>query len=52
LKNSYDTQYFDKFEEKEPWFIPEEKKPYKQRKDPVFVGYTFKRENNKTSHLL
>lgn len=44
VKNEIDTSNFDKFEEKEP-FYPEVTRRRKQRKDPNFVGYTYKQED-------
>ena len=40
VKNNYDVKYFEKFEPKEP-FYPD-KKNLKKRKDPEFIGYTYK----------
>ena len=40
VKNDYDTKYFEKFEPKEN-FYPDKKKLNK-RKDPEFIGYTYR----------
>ena len=42
LSAETDTSNFDNFEETEPFYPPLVKK--KQRKDPHFIGYTFKRD--------
>lgn len=39
-----DCSRFDKFNEEEPFYPPEDKKGKKQRKDINFVGYTYKKE--------
>ena len=44
LKNEYDTQYFEKFEEKEP-FYPKNQNKFK-RKDVEYVGYDFNKDNS------
>ena len=43
LASEVDTSNFDQFEETEPFYPPQVKK--KQRKDPHFIGYTFKRDD-------
>ena len=43
LKNEYDTKYFEKFEEKEP-FYPKKQNKFK-RKDVEYVGYDFNKDN-------
>lgn len=43
LSSDVDTSNFDQFEETEPFYPPQSKK--RSRKDPHFVGYTFKRED-------
>ena len=42
LVSEIDTSNFDNFEETEPFYPPQVKK--RQRKDPHFIGYTFKRD--------
>ena len=44
VKSEDDTTRFDKFEEEEPFYPPEEVKKRKQRKDINFVGYTYKKD--------
>jgi len=44
IKSEIDTSNFDKFEEKDPFF-PEVTRRRKQRKDPNFIGYTYKQED-------
>ena len=39
-----DCSRFDKFEEEEPFYPPEERRNRKQRKDINFVGYTYKKD--------
>ena len=43
LKNDYDTRYFEKFQEKEP-FYPD--LSFRKKKDPEFIGYTYKGEDD------
>jgi serine/threonine kinase 38 len=43
LSSAADTSNFDDFEESEPFYPPTSSRK-KQRKDPNFIGYTFKRE--------
>jgi serine/threonine kinase 38 len=43
ITSEVDTSNFDQFEETEPFYPPQPKK--RQRKDPYFVGYTFKRDD-------
>ena len=43
LKNEYDTKYFEKFEEVEP-FYPKNQNKFK-RKDVEYVGYDFNKDN-------
>ena len=43
LASETDTSNFDQFEETEPFYPPQNKK--RTRKDPHFIGYTFKRED-------
>jgi serine/threonine kinase 38 len=42
LSSEIDTSNFDNFEETEPFYPPQLKK--RQRKDPYFIGYSFKRD--------
>lgn len=44
VRSDIDTSNFDKFEEKDA-FYPEVTRRKKQRKDPNFVGYTYKQED-------
>jgi hypothetical protein len=45
VKTNIDCTRFDKFDEEEPFYPPEEKRgSRKQRKDINFVGYTYKRD--------
>lgn len=44
VKSAIDSTRFDKFEEEEPFYPPEDKRTKKQRKDINFVGYTFKKD--------
>eukprot|EP01017_Pseudomicrothorax_dubius_P038277 TRINITY_DN5709_c0_g1_i2.p1 TRINITY_DN5709_c0_g1~~TRINITY_DN5709_c0_g1_i2.p1 ORF type:complete len:356 (-),score=83.43 TRINITY_DN5709_c0_g1_i2:86-1153(-) len=45
LGDPFDTSYFDDFAEEEPWYMEEDPKITKKvRKDPDFIGYTFKRD--------
>ena len=44
LKNEYDTKYFEKFEEKEP-FYPKTQNKF-QRKDVEYLGYDFNKDNS------
>ena len=49
LKNSYDTKYFDEFEEDEPFYpINNDNSKGKkyQKKDMCFVDFTYNREND------
>ena len=41
LSNDYDVKYFDEFSYIEP-FIPQKENIIKKRKDPEYIGYTFK----------
>jgi len=50
LKNSFDTRNFDPFEEEETW--EEDKKHRSNRKDVMFIGYTFKKSDPGQSELL
>jgi serine/threonine kinase 38 len=43
LSSEIDTSNFDEFEESEPFYPPSSGRK-KQRKDPNFIGYTFKRD--------
>ena len=43
LKNEYDTKYFEKFDEVEP-FYPKNKNKFKRR-DVEYVGYDFNKDN-------
>lgn len=43
LNSEIDTSNFDEFEETEPFYPPNSGRR-KQRKDPNFIGYTFKRD--------
>lgn len=45
IENDWDTKYFDKFTEQEP-FYPPEKKNKKIRKDMAWVNYTYNYETN------
>jgi len=52
LKSEIDTSNFDHFDEEEPWYVEDSKKP-KNRKNANFIGYTFKREpDNERSSLV
>lgn len=44
LKSEIDTSNFDKHEETEPFYPSIQAKKKKQRQDPHFVGFTFKRD--------
>jgi serine/threonine kinase 38 len=44
IKNPIDAENFEKFEEEEPWYLPEGKK---SRKKANFHGYSFKRETER-----
>lgn len=44
FKTQIDTNRFDKFDEQEPFYPPEEKRSRKVRKDINFVGYTYKKD--------
>ena len=50
LASDIDTSNFDQFEETEPFYPPVQKK--RQRKDPHFVGYTFKRDDELQRNAL
>jgi serine/threonine kinase 38 len=51
LVSDDDCKRFDKFEEEEPFYPPEDKKnPRKQRKDVNFPGYTFKKDVEEQRH--
>jgi serine/threonine kinase 38 len=52
LKSEIDTSNFDKFDEEEPWYIEDQNKSRKQRKDINFIGYTFKRDIEAQRSLL
>lgn len=41
VNNIWDTQNFDPYEEEEPW-IPPEGKAKGRKKNPEFIGYTYK----------
>jgi hypothetical protein len=42
VKSSWDTQNFDPYEESEPW-VPSDLKAQKgKKKNPEFIGYTYK----------
>lgn len=53
LESDVDSKHFDKFEEIEPFYppIPFHKKKNK-RKDPNFIGFTYKRQNSQRSSLI
>jgi serine/threonine kinase 38 len=44
LSSDEDCRRFDKFDEEEPFYPPDDKKARKQRKDINFVGYTYKKD--------
>lgn len=44
LSSDEDCRRFDKFDEEEPFYPPEDKKAKKTRKDINFVGYTYKKD--------
>ena len=48
VKNCWDTQNFDPYEEEEPWYPTEQKGGKGKKKNPEFIGYTYKpmEENN------
>ena len=45
LDSEYDTKYFTKFKEIEP-FYPPKNKEYKRRKDIEYLGYSYREEND------
>jgi len=49
LKNDYDTKYFEKFEQIEPFYPPLNKN--NKRKDIQFIGFTYKEENDEEKDL-
>ena len=49
LKNDYDTKYFEKFEEIEPFYPPINK--FNKRKDMQFIGFTYKEEDDDEQNL-
>jgi serine/threonine kinase 38 len=50
LSSEVDTSNFDQFEETEPFYPPQVKK--RTRKDPQFIGYTFKRDDELQRNAL
>lgn len=44
MKTQIDCTRFDKFEEQDPFYPPEDRKSKKVRKDIHFVGYTYKKD--------
>lgn len=52
VKNSWDTQNFDPYEEEEPW-VPSDLKAQKgKKKNPEFIGYTYKPIEESNSALV
>jgi serine/threonine kinase 38 len=49
LKNDYDTKYFEKFDEIEPFYPPVNK--FNKRKDIQFIGFTYKEEDDNEQNL-
>ena len=49
LKNDYDTKYFEKFDEIEPFYPPVNK--FNKRKDIQFIGFTYKEEDDNEKNL-
>ena len=43
LKNDYDTKYFEKYQEKEP-FYPD--LSFRKKKDPEYIGYTYRGDDD------
>lgn len=54
VKNSWDTQNFDPYDESEPWFPAEgsTKIAAKKKKNPEFIGYTYKPMEEPNSALV
>ena len=50
VKNNYDVKYFEKFEPKEK-FYPD-KKNLKKKKDPEFIGYTYRGDEQDPTDLI
>ena len=50
LASEIDTSNFDQFDETEPFYPPQVKK--RTRKDPQFIGYTFKRDDELQRNAL
>jgi serine/threonine kinase 38 len=44
LTSDWDCRRFDKFDEEDPFYPPDDKKAKKTRKDINFVGYTYKKD--------
>jgi serine/threonine kinase 38 len=44
LSSDEDCRRFDKFDEEEPFYPPNDRNARKQRKDINFVGYTYKKD--------
>lgn len=44
LKNELDTSNFEIIDEAEPFYPPAQPKKKKHRRDPNFVGFTYKRD--------
>lgn len=50
LSSQYDNQYFDKFEEEDP-FYPNEKEVKNYKKDVCFVDFTYKKEGKENMNM-
>lgn len=44
IKSEVDTSNFDQFDESEPFYPPPQPRNKRTRKDPNFIGYTYKQE--------
>ena len=51
LKSDFDVKYFEEFSYIEP-FIPPKDKVVRKRKEPEYIGYTFKGEENDPTDIL
>lgn len=52
LTGDTDTSNFDRFEESEPFYPIETTKKRRQRRDPNFIGYTYKREDENERTMI
>ena len=52
MKNSWDTQNFDHYNEEEPWHPTEHKSQKGKKKNPEFIGYTYKPIEEPNSALV